>query len=133
LRIAARPDLAIIAGKFIHVHADELAGELRVHVACVCERVSDGFVPVCKTVVDAFANDVADVTSHLMAEYLCAPRFRLTAMAGPVLALPPFTEIGRSSQNRTRVCELSPRDDQTGIRASAFYRIENFVERAVTT
>src|SRR6476659_1085891 len=28
-------DLAIIPSKFVHVHADELAGEPRVHVACV--------------------------------------------------------------------------------------------------
>src|SRR6476469_1580994 len=56
--------LPIIAGEFIHVHADEFAGELRVHVACVCERVSDGFVAMCETILDAFANDLADVTSH---------------------------------------------------------------------
>ena len=68
--------LAIIAGKFIHVHADEFAGELRVHVACVCERISDGFVPMCETVVDAFANDLAEVTSHwwrdVLAHYVSA-------------------------------------------------------------
>ena len=55
-------DLAIIASKFVHVHADELAGELRVHVPCVWERISDGFLTMCETVVDAFANDLADVT-----------------------------------------------------------------------
>src|SRR5438874_6358964 len=57
-------DLAIIASKFVHVHADELAGELRVHVPRVCERISDGFLPMCETVVDAFTNDIADVTTH---------------------------------------------------------------------
>src|SRR4030095_10774218 len=57
-------DLTIIASEFINVHADEFAGELPIHVACVSERVSDGFVPVCETVVDAFANDVANVTTH---------------------------------------------------------------------
>ena len=42
------PDLAVIPSKFIHVHADKFAGELRVHVACVCQRISDGFVPMCE-------------------------------------------------------------------------------------
>ena len=28
-------DLAIIASKFVYVHSDEFAGELRVHVACI--------------------------------------------------------------------------------------------------
>src|SRR5207249_2872851 len=49
-------DLVIVTSKFVHVHADELAGELRVQVACICERLSDSFVPVCETIVDAFAN-----------------------------------------------------------------------------
>src|SRR4051812_48450176 len=56
--------VTVIPGKFIHVHADELAGELRVHVACVCERMSDGFVPMCQTIVNAFSNDLAKVASH---------------------------------------------------------------------
>src|SRR5262245_4674940 len=55
-------NIAIIAGKFLYVHADELAGELCVHVAGVCERISDRFVPMSETVVHAFANDLADVT-----------------------------------------------------------------------
>src|SRR4029077_14803375 len=56
--------LAIIEGKFIYVHANKLAGQLRVHVTRVCERISDGFVPMFETIVDAFANDLAQVTSH---------------------------------------------------------------------
>src|SRR5215216_6758390 len=42
-------NLAIIARKFVHVHTDELTGELRVHVSRICERVSDGFVTMCET------------------------------------------------------------------------------------
>src|SRR5262249_32032452 len=57
-------DLAIIASEFIHVHSDEFAGELRVHIARVCERITDGFVSMCETVIDAFANDLADVASY---------------------------------------------------------------------
>src|SRR6476646_8696967 len=68
--------LAVVAGKFIHVHSDKLTGQLRVHVACVCERISDGFVPMCETIVDAFANDLAEVTADwwrdIFAHYVSA-------------------------------------------------------------
>src|SRR5262245_13706000 len=57
-------DLTIIPSKFVHIHSDEFAGELSVHVARICERVSDGFVPVRETIVDALANDFADITPH---------------------------------------------------------------------
>src|SRR4029453_4523809 len=45
-------NFAIIASKFIHVHADKFPGELRVHVARVGKRMSHRLLPMGQTVVD---------------------------------------------------------------------------------
>src|SRR4030095_6675994 len=56
-------NFAIIASKFIHIHADKFPGEFRVHVARVGKRMSHRLLPMGQTVVDAFANDFAEIVA----------------------------------------------------------------------
>src|SRR5262245_12691322 len=121
-------DVAIIASKFVHVHADELAGELRVHVTRVGERISDRFVPMRKTVVDAFPDDPAEVASHRWRNIL-AHHVPSQGQWQPGLVLPPFTKIDDLLKTGPRVCELTFVNDQTGVRTAVFYGIEDLVER----
>src|SRR6266550_4555565 len=52
---------AIIASKFIHIHADEFPSQLRVHVARIRKRMPHRFLAVRQPVVDAFANNFAQI------------------------------------------------------------------------
>src|SRR5205823_14008165 len=54
-RVAA--SLAIIAGKIVHIHADEFAGQARIHVARVPHGMAHRLISMGHAVLDAFAHD----------------------------------------------------------------------------
>ena len=121
-------DLAIITSEFIHIHSDELTGEVCVHVARVRERVSHCFIAMSETVVDAFANDLAEIAANrrrnIFAHDVAAER---QWQAG--FAFPPFAEIDDFLEAGPRVGELPLVNDKTGIGAAVFYRIEDCIKR----
>src|SRR5437773_11116011 len=55
---------AVIASKFVHIHADKLAGEVRVHVARVRHRMSYCLIPMSQAEVDAFADNLKQIVLH---------------------------------------------------------------------
>src|SRR5207245_10079623 len=51
------PDLAVITGEFVHIHPDDFASQIDVHVSLVRKPVAHRFVPMAHTIINAFADD----------------------------------------------------------------------------
>ena len=56
--------LAVIAGKFVHIHADEFAGEVRVHIARKRKRMPHSLLAMGEAEVDAFADNLKQIVLH---------------------------------------------------------------------
>src|SRR4029077_15486693 len=95
----------IVASKFIHIHTDEFAGELTAHAARVGKRMSHRLVSMCQTVIDAFANNFAEIAAHcwrnIFAHNIATKRQR---QAG--FALPPLAKIDNLLKTGLRISEL---------------------------
>src|SRR5438105_15849144 len=83
-------NFAIIASKLIHVHTDEFPSLVNIHVSRVRKRMPHRFIPVCQTVIDAFANNFAELTTdrrwNILAHDISAERQRQTSLLFPPLA-----------------------------------------------
>src|SRR5207244_1757084 len=70
------PSLTIIASKFIHVHANKFIGELTADVARVGKRMAHCIVSMRQSVIDAFADDFAEIVPdcrrNIFAHYIAA-------------------------------------------------------------
>src|SRR5207237_8576097 len=55
-----------IASKFVHIHSDELAGEVCVHVARVRKRMPHSLVAMGQPELDTFADNLEKIVLHCM-------------------------------------------------------------------
>src|SRR6266481_5102750 len=97
--------LTVIPSEFIYVHADEFTGELRVHVARVSERIGHRFIPMRQTVIDALANNVAEIATdrwrNIFAHYVSTQRQWQSG-----LPFPPFAKVDDLLKTGSGVGEL---------------------------
>src|SRR6266487_3800204 len=99
-------NFTIVASKFVHVHADEFAGEFCVHAARIGKRMAHCLVSMCQTVIDAFANNFAQIAPdgwrNIFAHDIAAKRQRQTS-----LLLPPLAKIYNLLKTGLRISELA--------------------------
>src|SRR6266550_7091036 len=121
-------NFAIIASKFIHIHADEFHSQLRVHVARTRKRMPHRLLSVRQTVVDTFANDFAEIVAYRLWNIL-AHDISAKGQWQSGLLFPPLAKIDDFLKSRFLIGELSLVNDQPNVRSPGADRIENLVER----
>src|SRR5438128_5430432 len=119
-------ELAIIASKLIHIHSNELTGELRVHVTRVGKRMTHCLVSMRQAIIDAFANNFAEIMADRCRD-IFAHHISTKRQWQASLSLPPFAEIEDLLKTRSRIGELSLVHDQTRVSAAAFDCTEHLV------
>src|SRR5271170_5696327 len=124
----ATPFVAVIERPAVHVHADELVGELGVHVAGELHGVLESRFAVPERIADALPDDARHLTAHLgtksAANRVCAERQRQAR-----LFLPPLSEINHAVQSDLRKEQLSFVNEEAGFHFLGLNRVENLVER----
>ena len=90
--------------------------------------MSHRLVSMCQTVIDAFANNFAQIAAHcwrnIFAHYIATKGQRQASFA-----LPPLSEINHLLKTGLHVGELSLVNDQTRVSTTAFDCVKNLIER----
>lgn len=119
---------AVAEGPFVDVHADELIGDVRFHVARKLHGVLERVLAMLKAVLDALAdglgNEAAKRKAERLADGVAAERERKTG-----LLLPPDAEIQDFVQAKLGEKELALVDEEASFDDFFLDSFQNFVER----
>ena len=105
---------AVVEGAFVHVHADELVGRLRVEIAGKLHGVSQRFFTMIEAVLDAFAESRGDGSHQLGSEGaangVAAERKRKAGHLSP-----PLAEIDHAVEARLVIGQLAFVNDESSL------------------
>src|SRR5205823_13552410 len=98
--------VTVVSINFIHILANEFSGELRAHIARVSERMTHGLVSMRQTVINALANNAAEIAEdcgrNVFTHDISTKR---QWQAG--FAFPPLAKIDNLFKTGLLICELS--------------------------
>ena len=95
-----------VAGEVVHVHADELVGQLPGEPAAESPRVVERFLPVREGVFDGATKKIRHLAATLLPQVL-PDHVDAERQREPRLAAPPFPEVEHPMEPRAGVSELA--------------------------
>ncbi len=111
----------------IHIHADKLVGQFRVHLACELHGVIQGFFAVFQSVSNAVADGFRDLAPELWSKH-ASNRIPTEWKRQSRLFLPPDAKINHAVQSFLRKEKLTLMNEQAGFDKIVLNGVDDLVE-----